>query len=275
MAVTIFFSHSGRDCTAEFPELVAIADSLAGRRVILDGELVCLDAEGKPEFGALRNRLGRRLGRRSERVSPVTLMIFDGLHLDGRAVRRLPYAARRELLNELGLEGPAWRVPRHFVGQAERLIEHYRDVLKHLDPRSASADGARALELAGAIVERAGGFEGELEDIESVAAHHQNNYLPLLYRQIGRDRTTMFAFARTVELEATSADRSVLHALEHAVAHQHLTRDLIPDHKDGVGLDLSFASEQWQRLVRPHKHPGRLDRRHFEAPLTGEFMDGR
>ena len=75
----------------------------------------------------------------------------------------------------------------------------------------------------------------------------------------------MFAFARTVEIEATSADRSVLHALEHAVAHQHLSRDLIPDHKDGVGLDLSFAPEQWQRLVRPHKHPGRLDRRHFEA----------
>jgi TnpA family transposase len=75
----------------------------------------------------------------------------------------------------------------------------------------------------------------------------------------------MFAFAGTVELEATSADRSLLDALDHAHAHQRLTRDLIPDHQDGRSLDLSFAAEQWQRLVRPHKHPGRLDRRHFEA----------
>ena len=45
------------DCTEEFPELAAIADQLAGRRVILDGELVCLDAEGKPDFAALAKGL--------------------------------------------------------------------------------------------------------------------------------------------------------------------------------------------------------------------------
>jgi TnpA family transposase len=151
-------------------------------------------------------------------------------------------------------------------GISERLIEHYRELLGHLDPRGAERVGAeRTLALARATIEHAGGFESELEDIEAVAAHHQNNYMPLVYRQMRRDRATMFAFARTVELEATSADRSVLYALEHALAYQHLTRDLIPDHKDGGRLDLSFASEQWQRLVRPHKHPGRLDRRHFEA----------
>lgn len=54
-------------------------------------------------------------------------------------------------------------------------------------------------------------------------------------------------------------------ALEHALAYQHLTRDLIPDHNGGGPLDLSFASDQWQRLVRPHRHPARLDRRHFDA----------
>jgi hypothetical protein len=89
--------------------------------------------------------------------------------------------------------------------------------------------------------------------------------MPLVARQMRRDRATMCSFARTVELEATSAERSVLDALEHALAHQHLTRDLIPDHAGGVPLDLSFASDQWQRLIRPREHPGRLDRRHFEA----------
>jgi TnpA family transposase len=149
---------------------------------------------------------------------------------------------------------------------SERLIEHYRDVLVHLDPRHpAAGEEATALGLARETVERAGGFDAELADIEAVAAHHANNYAPLVARQWRRDRSTMFAFARTVELEATSADRSVLDALEHALAHSHLTRDYIPGHVDGVMVDLSFASEQWQRLCRDPNDPGRLARRHFEA----------
>jgi hypothetical protein len=148
---------------------------------------------------------------------------------------------------------------------SERLIEHYREVLRQLDPRSALADGQDVLELARLTVQQAGGFDQELSDIERVAAHHQNNYLPLVYGQIGRDRSTMFQFARTVELEATSADRSLLDALEHALAHQHLTRDRIPGHRHGRPVDLSFCSEHWQRLIRSRKHPDQLDRRHFEA----------
>jgi hypothetical protein len=66
----------------------------------------------------------------------------------------------------------------------------------------------------------------------------------------------MFAFTSVVELEATSADRSVLDAVEHAVARAHLTRDFIPDHVDGVRVDLSFASERWQRIVVDRGHAG-------------------
>lgn len=87
----------------------------------------------------------------------------------------------------------------------------------------------------------------------------------MVYTQIAKDRSTMYEFTRLVELEATSADRSVLDALAHAVADRQLTRDMIPDHHGGRPVDLSFASEQWQRLVRPHTHPGRLHRQHFEA----------
>jgi ATP-dependent DNA ligase len=41
-------SRPGRDCTHEFPELAAIAGALARASVILDGELVCFGAGGKP-----------------------------------------------------------------------------------------------------------------------------------------------------------------------------------------------------------------------------------
>lgn len=49
---------------------------------------------------------------------------------------------------------------------SERLIEHYRDVLLHLDPRSPTGGQATsAVALARAAVERVGGFEAELADI--------------------------------------------------------------------------------------------------------------
>jgi hypothetical protein len=149
---------------------------------------------------------------------------------------------------------------------SEWLIAHYREVLAHLDPRSpGAAQAEEALRLARRTVEQAGGFDAELAEIEAVAAHHANNYMPLVSRHWRQDRATMFAFVRTVTLEATSVDRSVLDAVEHALAHSHLTRDFIPAHVEGTVVDLSFASEQWQRLIRDAERPGRLNRRHFEA----------
>ena len=158
---------------------------------------------------------------------------------------------------------------------SERLIGHYQSVLACLDPRNpASEDAVGALRLARRAVEQAGGFDAELADIEAVAAHHANNYMPLVSRHWRRDHATMFAFMRTVELEATSADRSVLAAVEHALAYSQLTRDYIPDHAEGAPVDVSFASEQWQRLLRDRGHPGRLDRRHFEACRATSIVAG-
>jgi bifunctional non-homologous end joining protein LigD len=45
------------------------------------------------------------------------LQVFDLLHLDGRSIRPLPYSERRALLEELALDGPAWRTPASVVVQ--------------------------------------------------------------------------------------------------------------------------------------------------------------
>ncbi len=148
---------------------------------------------------------------------------------------------------------------------SDRLIGHYREVLVQLDPRSTAGGETAALDLARKTVEQAGGFDAELADIDAVAAHHANNHMPLVSRHFRQDRSTMYAFVRAVDLEATSADRAVLDAVDHALAHSQLTRDRIPSHVEGEVIDLSFASDAWQRLVRVGGDPSRLDRRHFEA----------
>jgi bifunctional non-homologous end joining protein LigD len=117
-------SRPGRDCTAAFPELRSIADDLGARRVILDGELVCFGADGHPDFERLRGRLrshGRLAAAASVRA-PATFLAFDLLHLDRRSTLDLPYTARRELLEQLALEGSAWRTPRNFVGQTQAVL---------------------------------------------------------------------------------------------------------------------------------------------------------
>ena len=43
-------SRPGRACSDQFPELTELAETLAGRPVLLDGELVCLGADGRPTF---------------------------------------------------------------------------------------------------------------------------------------------------------------------------------------------------------------------------------
>ncbi len=86
-------TRNGRECAADFPELAEIAGVLGKRRVTLDGELVCLRPDGRPDFGRLRHRLTGSTTRRH----PAMLQAFDLLHLDGSSTRVLPYSERRSL----------------------------------------------------------------------------------------------------------------------------------------------------------------------------------
>ena len=89
-------SRPGRDCSAPVPRTRRRRrPRSAGHRVILDGELVHLAADGRPDFGLLRRRLSAHGTAAAEHASvrhPATLIVFDVLHLDGYAVRALPYA---------------------------------------------------------------------------------------------------------------------------------------------------------------------------------------
>jgi bifunctional non-homologous end joining protein LigD len=104
-------TRTGRDCLEDFPELNAIREALGKRRVTIDGELVCLRDDGRPDFLQLR----RRLTGSARNRQPVMLQAFDVLHVDGRSTRSLPYRDRRALLDELALDGPAWRTPASIV----------------------------------------------------------------------------------------------------------------------------------------------------------------
>ncbi len=122
-------ARRGADATPRYPELAPIGEALAGREVILDGEVVAFDEDGNPSFGLLQRRMGLtdpgRIRLRS-RETPVTYVAFDLLWLDGLSLGDEPYARRRELLAELDFDGPSWQTPRHRVGDGEALLDAIR-----------------------------------------------------------------------------------------------------------------------------------------------------
>jgi bifunctional non-homologous end joining protein LigD len=117
------------DVSARYPELEPIAEALEGHSAILDGEVVALDSDGRPRFQLIQSRMGLTspgVIQARAKQQPVDYVIFDLLHLDGRCVRDLPYVERRELLDDLGLNGPHRRTPRYRHGGGPDLLEAAR-----------------------------------------------------------------------------------------------------------------------------------------------------
>ncbi|MFT4044980.1 MAG: non-homologous end-joining DNA ligase, partial [Gordonia sp. (in: high G+C Gram-positive bacteria)] len=88
-------SRSGIDMTRDFPELRSIADDLGLIEVILDGEVVVLDATGRTNFTLLTSR------RHTDEAYTLTLYLFDILYLNGISLARRPWSQRRKILEEL------------------------------------------------------------------------------------------------------------------------------------------------------------------------------
>ena len=109
-------ARSGAEITAAYPELIPLGALLADAE--LDGEIVALDANGKPSFTALAERMHVREAGRAARLAvtvPVNYMIFDLLRLEGVDLTPLPYAERRARLDRLDLLGERWLVPPSFA----------------------------------------------------------------------------------------------------------------------------------------------------------------
>ena len=121
-------SRRGREITPTYPELRELGRALGATEVLLDGELVAFDPEGRPSFERLQRRMhaSETAARRLAADVPVSYVAFDLLHLDGRPTLELAYRERRGLLEGLGLDGPHWRTPRYHAGDGPAMVEASR-----------------------------------------------------------------------------------------------------------------------------------------------------
>jgi hypothetical protein len=76
----------------------------------------------------------------------------------------------------------------------------------------------------------------------------------------------VFDLAEKLEFTATSEDGRVLDALAHAQRHEAARGEYISAlGEDGTRVDISFATQNWQKAVVDKTRPGQFVRRHFEA----------
>jgi bifunctional non-homologous end joining protein LigD len=99
------------DVTAKYPELAEFAGSVNAKSAIVDGELVVLDAQGRPSFNLMQ-----------QHATQVAFYAFDVLSVDGHDTIALTYEQRRELLDGLVEPDQNWMVPAHRIGDGEVLV---------------------------------------------------------------------------------------------------------------------------------------------------------
>jgi bifunctional non-homologous end joining protein LigD len=92
----------GRDTTRVFPEVAEAVAGLPFGSLLLDGEVVVLDEEGRPDFNKLHKRgLGTRPVPPSQITDPAVLFVFDLLAFEDFDLRPLPLLTRKAFLRRV------------------------------------------------------------------------------------------------------------------------------------------------------------------------------
>jgi len=118
-------SRRGIDLGGAFPALVAELAQQGTDGLVLDGELVAFDADGKPSFNAMQNRVQLKTARElagADRNTPVVMFCFDLLWFAGIDVREAPYRDRRRYLAQCLMPSPRVQLV-HAVDDGEALME--------------------------------------------------------------------------------------------------------------------------------------------------------
>jgi DNA ligase D-like protein (predicted ligase)/DNA ligase D-like protein (predicted polymerase)/DNA ligase D-like protein (predicted 3'-phosphoesterase) len=109
--------RNGMDLNRQFPELLVAEPSFRATAAVFDGEIVCLDPDGKPNFRDVITRMQAGSSGAVERArakTPAICYLFDCLYLDGRAIVNEPLTRRREWLADAVKSGGAYRVSEAF-----------------------------------------------------------------------------------------------------------------------------------------------------------------
>src|SRR5436190_7138157 len=84
-------SRNLKDATAQYPSVARTVQTVNADTVLLDGEIVALDEQGRPSFQALHHQSAHH----------VVYYAFDVLNVNGRDLLKTPLDQRRSLVGDV------------------------------------------------------------------------------------------------------------------------------------------------------------------------------
>ena len=130
------------DAATYFPDLAREGGWIDADQAIVDGEVVALDGDGRPDFSLLQERTGLRglqgsarsmdadaprRSREEREAIPLAYMAFDLLYLDGRSLLEVPLEDRKQLLRQLLRPHPVIRYASHVAGDGRAFVRAAAD----------------------------------------------------------------------------------------------------------------------------------------------------
>lgn len=144
------FSRQQNDVSARVPELIETVSALPARDIVLDGEVIAFDPDGRPlPFQTTMRRFGRRQNVEELRQRlPLQARFFDCMHADGEDAIGAPLAERIALLDAFvpsNLHMPRTMTddPDVATGFLDAALAAGHEGVMVKDPASAYAAGSR------------------------------------------------------------------------------------------------------------------------------------
>ncbi|MFY0686078.1 MAG: non-homologous end-joining DNA ligase [Cyclobacteriaceae bacterium] len=141
------YSRNGNDISEKFPELNVPEEAFRINNAVFDGEIVCLDQEGKADFKKVIKRLmSGNVTDGTVKRNPAFCYLFDCIYLDGRSLLKDPLMRRRAWLIDSYRVGTNFRIS-EIVEDGEALFEAAKSLgvegIMAKDPDGLYAPGKR------------------------------------------------------------------------------------------------------------------------------------
>src|SRR5256886_8258543 len=149
-----------------------------------------------------------------------------------------------------------------------QLVETLTDLVETAVEDQEQDDATVGKPRRGVLAKR-GGQEHVLQQCQEVAASLCDEYHPLMWQFYKSHRRAVFELARSLSIRSTTQDQSLVHALTLILSQENRRSLFLPE-----TLDLSFAPEVWQHLVRVKRRKRtKLVRRHLEVCIFTAVAD--
>ncbi len=108
-------SRNNLDLRKQFRDMEGLADAFRSVPIMIDGEVVSLDAKGRSDF--------QRLQEYGQRGKQLTFVAFDVLYAEGRDQRKRPLEERKALLERLIRDDDLVLYSKHVIGRGTAFFE--------------------------------------------------------------------------------------------------------------------------------------------------------